>query len=108
MGSSSSHSSGLYNYCSADNFSSKYNSGFAFGSKHGGQVGLVGGVVLGGAATGNFGYAMAAGSFGQAVGNEFGDIIGGYGGYGVAAFQCGAQVLGQSMANSGGGMLMHF
>lgn len=33
MGTSSSHSSGSYDYCSADNFSSKYNSGAALGSK---------------------------------------------------------------------------
>ncbi|WP_375628286.1 hypothetical protein [Bartonella sp. TT67HLJMS] len=51
---------------------------------------------------------MAGASFGQVVGNEFGDTIGGYGGYGVAAVQCGTQLLGQSIANSGGGMLMHF
>ncbi|WP_375667856.1 MULTISPECIES: hypothetical protein [unclassified Bartonella] len=51
---------------------------------------------------------MAVGSFGEAVGNQFGDIIGGYAGYGMAAAQCGTQFLGQSFANSGGGMLMHF
>lgn len=108
MGNSSSHSSGSYDYCCADNFSSKYTSGSAFGSQYGGKVGFLGGIGVGGAATGNLGYAMAAGSFGQAVGNEFGDIIGGYAGYGVAAAQCGTQFLGQSIANSGGGMLMHF
>lgn len=107
MGSSSSHSSSSHDYCSADNFNSKYNSGFAFGNKHGGQVGLVGGFAVGMMVTRSPIGGMTVGSFGQIVGHEFGDIIGGYGGYGVAAFQCGAQVLGQSMANSGRG-LMHF
>lgn len=46
--------------------------------------------------------AMAAGSFAQAVGHQFGDTIGGYAGYGVAAAQCGTQFFGQSIANSGG------
>ncbi|WP_273783497.1 hypothetical protein [Bartonella sp. AU15XJBT] len=100
-------SSSSYNYCSADNFSSKYNSGFAFGSKYGGKVGFAGGLFIGAAVGRNPYAAMTSASFGQIVGNEFGDTIGGYGGYGVAAFQCGAQVLGQSMANSGHG-LMHF
>ncbi|WP_273719148.1 MULTISPECIES: hypothetical protein [Bartonella] len=100
-------SSSSYDYCSADNFSSKYNSGSAFGSKYGSKVGLGVGVGVGWLAERNPYAAMATGSFGQIVGHEFGDIIGGYGGYGVAAFQCGAQVLGQSMANSGRG-LMHF
>ncbi|WP_375625616.1 hypothetical protein [Bartonella sp. PS17NMGDW] len=51
---------------------------------------------------------MTSAGFGQIVGNEFGDTIGGYAGYGMAAAQCGTQLLGQSFANSGGGMLMHF
>ncbi|WP_375648500.1 hypothetical protein [Bartonella sp. MU70NMGDW] len=51
---------------------------------------------------------MTSAGFGQIVGNEFGDTIGGYLGYGMAAAQCGTQFLGQSFANSGGGMLMHF
>ncbi|SSZ40218.1 hypothetical protein [Bartonella grahamii] len=97
-----------YDYCSADNFSSKYNSGTAFGSKYGGKVGLASGSVIGWAAGRNPYAAMATGSFGQIVGNEFRDIIGGYAGYGVAAAQCGTQFLGQSISNSGGGMLMHF
>ncbi|WP_375661259.1 hypothetical protein [Bartonella sp. CR127HXZ] len=101
-------SSSSYDYCSADNFSSKYNSGSAFGSKHGGKVGLASGFFLGWAAGRNPMTGMAVASFGQAVGNEFGDTIGGYAGYGVAAAQCGTQLLGQSFANSGGGMLMHF
>ncbi|WP_273724147.1 hypothetical protein [Bartonella sp. AU18XJBT] len=97
-----------YDYCSADNFNSKYNSGSAFGDKYGGKVGLAGGFFIGWAAGRNPMVGMAVGSFGQAVGNEFGDTIGGYLGYGVAAAQCGTQFLGQSIANSGGGMLMHF
>ncbi|WP_375646550.1 hypothetical protein [Bartonella sp. TT29SHDZB] len=101
-------SSSSYDYCSADNFSSKYNSGTAFGSKYGGKVGLAGGFVIGWAAGRNPMAGVGVASFGQAVGNEFGDTIGGYLGYGVAAAQCGTQFLGQSFANSGGGMLMHF
>ncbi|WP_375638757.1 hypothetical protein [Bartonella sp. MF74HXZ] len=98
-------SSRSHDYCSADNFSSKYNSGTAFGSKYGGKVGLASGFVLGWAGGRNYKAGMAGASFGQVVGNEFGDTIGGYG---VAAVQCGTQLLGQSIANSGGGMLMHF
>ncbi len=101
-------SSGSHDYCSADNFSSKYNSGTAFGSKYGSKVGFLGGLFLGAVASRNPATTMASASFGQIVGNEFGDTIGGYGGYGVAAVQCGTQFLGQSIANSGGGMLMHF
>ncbi|QEE08910.1 hypothetical protein D1093_04545 [Bartonella kosoyi] len=102
MGSSSSHSSGSYDYCSADNFSSKYNSGSAFGNKYGGQVGLASGLVAGAWVTRNPVTAMAIASFGQSVGNQFGNTIGGYTGYGVAAVQCGTQFFGQSIANSGG------
>ncbi|WP_273721429.1 MULTISPECIES: hypothetical protein [unclassified Bartonella] len=51
---------------------------------------------------------MSAASFGGGLGSYFGDTIGGYAGYGVAAAQCGIQSLGQSIATSGGGMLMHF
>lgn len=100
-------SSSSYDYCSADNFSSKYNSGAAFGNQYGGHVGLLGGMAVG-AVMRNPMIAMAAGSFAQAVGNEFGDTIGGYAGYGMAAAQCGTQFLGQSIANSGRGMLMRF
>ncbi|WP_375636629.1 MULTISPECIES: hypothetical protein [unclassified Bartonella] len=100
-------SSGSHDYCSADNFSSKYNSGSAFGDKYGGHVGIASGVVVGLAAR-NPMVGMTVGSFAQGVGDKFGGIIGGYGGYGVAAVQCGTQFLGQSIANSGGGMLMHF
>lgn len=107
MGSSSSHSSGSHDYCSADNFSSKYNSGFAFGSKHGGQVGLASGAFVGVIAR-NPTIGMTVGSFAQGVGNQFGDTIGGYVGYGVAGLQCGIQSFGQSFANSGRGMLTHF
>ncbi|PIT69485.1 hypothetical protein [Bartonella tribocorum] len=99
-------SSGSRDYCSADNFSSKYHSGFAFGSKYGAVIGLAGGVGLG-LAMRNPSLAMNAGSFGLGVGDKFGGTIGGYAGYGVAAAQCGTQFLGQSMANSGG-MLTHF
>ncbi|MCZ2158554.1 hypothetical protein NPX99_04580 [Bartonella sp. 220] len=100
-------SSRSHDYCSADNFSSKYNSGTAFGSKYGGKVGFLGGLAVGGLAARNPTTAMASAGFGQIVGTEFGDTIGGYAGYGVAAAQCGTQFLGQSIANSGG-MLMHF
>ncbi|WP_375662407.1 hypothetical protein [Bartonella sp. OC16QHHD] len=98
-------SSGSHDYCSADDFSSKYNSGTAFGSKYGGKVGFASGLFIGAAASRNPVTTMASASFGQIVGDNFGDTIGGYG---VAAAQCGAQLLGQSIANSGGGMLMHF
>ncbi|WP_375683480.1 hypothetical protein [Bartonella sp. AP3QHHD] len=101
-------SSGSHDYCSADNFSSKYNSGTAFGSKYGGKVGLASGLFIGAAASRNPVTTMDSASFGQIVGDNFGDTIGGYAGYGVAAAQCGTQFLGQSIANSGGGMLMHF
>ncbi|WP_375702319.1 hypothetical protein [Bartonella sp. AA89HNZF] len=95
-------SSRSHDYCSADNFNSKYNSGTAFGSKYGGKVGLAGGFFAGWAAGRDYKAGMAVGSFGEAVGNQFGDIIGGYAGYGVAAAQCGTQFFGQSIANSGG------
>lgn len=95
-------SSSSYDYCSADNFSNKYNSGAAFGSQHGGQVGFLGGLVAGGLITRNPGYAMEAASFGGGLGSYFGDTIGGYAGYGVAALQCGTQFFGQSISNSGG------
>ncbi|ACS50734.1 hypothetical protein Bgr_03980 [Bartonella grahamii as4aup] len=101
-------SSRSHDYCSADNFSSKYNSGSAFGSKYGGKVGFLGGLAAGGWVSRNPYAAMTSASFGQIVGNEFGGTIGGYLGYGAAAAQCGTQFLGQSISNSGGGMLMHF
>lgn len=104
MGSSSSS----HDYCSADNFNSKYNSGFAFGNKHGGQVGLVGGFAVGMMVTRSPMGGMTVGSFAQGVGDKFGGTIGGYAGYGVAAVQCGTQFLGQSIANSNRGLLMHF
>ncbi|WP_273789086.1 hypothetical protein [Bartonella sp. ML70XJBT] len=96
-------SSGSHDYCSADNFSNKYNSGSAFGSQYGGKVGFLGGFALGGWFTHNSGYAMSAASFGGGLGSYFGDTIGGYVGYGVAAAQCGIQSFGRSIAHSGVG-----
>ncbi|WP_039759673.1 hypothetical protein [Bartonella queenslandensis] len=101
-------SSGSRDYCSADNFSSKYDVGAAFGNKHSGQVGLVGGFFRGAEIGRNPASAMSAASFGQAVGNEYGETIGGYVGYGVAGVQCGAQRFGQSIAHSSGGTVIHF
>ncbi|WP_330168737.1 hypothetical protein [Bartonella grahamii] len=59
-------SSGSHDYCSADNFSSKYNSGTAFGSKYGGKVGLASGIVVG-LVTRNPMTGMAAASLGLKV-----------------------------------------
>lgn len=94
-------SNSSYDYCSADNFSSKYNSGSAFGSQYGGKVGFLGGLAAGELITRNHLTAMNVAGFGGGLGSYFGDTIGGYAGYGVAAAQCGIQSFGQSIRNSG-------